>query len=95
MPSAETLHHKPQTLKPKNYGVWGDVWGKHSSRTVPQAELQSAYLALAARRPGSLLRLEELKGLRSTSTLKVCKIMAFRASIMGLGLLAYIVLGFR
>ena len=31
----------------------------------------------------------------NTWTPKVCKIMAFRAVIMGLGLLFYILLGFR
>ena len=31
----------------------------------------------------------------STYTPKVCEIMAFRAIIMGLGLLFYILLGFR
>ena len=33
--------------------------------------------------------------MRASQTLKVCKLMAFMAIIMGLGLLFYILLGFR
>ena len=42
-----------------------------------------------------ILGLPDGSQLRSTWTPKMCKIMAFMAVIMGLGLLFYILLGFR
>ena len=55
-------------------------------------------LLLSSRGSGSPVRFvsfRSLAGLGSTWTPKVCKIMTFMAVIMGLGLLFYILLGFR
>ena len=42
-----------------------------------------------------IIAMSILVAIRFTWTPKVCKIMAFRAVIMGLGLLFYVLLGFR
>ena len=54
-----------------------------------------AHLGLEFRVPGMVWGRLGLKAQGSTWTPKVCKIMAFMAVIMGLGLLFYILLGFR